>query len=141
MKIMNRCAKAQCAAAGEKRLMDWIMQTLTQLGEHFGLVLIACVELAAAVALLIKGQHKKKGTPIQTAWDRSDQVFILMRRSDLMPIAAVGNTQKMLGISLEKLQTNLMTLMQQMANRDASEQVWKSYRARTVQQPWWMSCS
>lgn len=26
---------------------------------------------------------------------RSDQVFILMRRSDLMPIAAVGNTQKM----------------------------------------------
>jgi signal transduction histidine kinase len=52
-----------------------------------------------------------------------------MRRSDLMPIAAVGNTQKMLGISLEELQTNLMTLMQQMANRDASEQVWKSYRA------------
>lgn len=50
---------------------------------------------------------------------------ILMRRSDLMPIAAVGNTQKMLGISLEELQTNLMTLMQQMANRDASEQVWK----------------
>lgn len=35
----------------------------------------------------------------------------------------------MLGISLEELQTNLMTLMQQMANRDASEQVWKSYRA------------
>lgn len=32
----------------EKRLMDWIMQTLNQLGEHFGLVLIACVELAAA---------------------------------------------------------------------------------------------
>ena len=31
----------------EKRLMDWIMQTLTQLGEHFGLVLIACAELAA----------------------------------------------------------------------------------------------
>lgn len=71
--------------------MDWIMQTLTQLGEHFGLVLIACVELAAAVALLIKGQHKKKGTPIQTAWGRgardlllqeldrrSDRVFILM---------------------------------------------------------------
>ena len=52
-----------------------------------------------------------------------------MRRSDLMPIAAVGNTQKMLGISLEELQTNLMTLMQQMANRDASEQVGKSYRA------------
>lgn len=50
--------------------MDWIMQTLTQLGEHFGLVLIDCVELAAAVALLIKGQHKKKGTPIQTAWGR-----------------------------------------------------------------------
>ena len=105
-------------------------------------MLIACVELAAGVALLIKGQHKKEGTPIQTARGRgardlllqeldrrSDQVFILMRRSDLMPIAAVGNTQKMLGISLEELQTNLMTLMQQMANRDASEQVWKSYRA------------
>ena len=27
--------------------MDWIMQTLPQLGEHFGLVLIACAELAA----------------------------------------------------------------------------------------------
>ena len=100
------------------------------------------MELAAAVALLIKDQHKKKGTPIQTARvrgaqdlllqeldRRSDQVFILMRRSDLMPIAAAGNTQKMLGISLEELQTNLMTLMQQIADRDAGEQMWKSYRA------------
>lgn len=69
----------------EKRLMDWIMQTLTQLGEHFGLVLIACVELAAAVALLIKGQHKKKGTPIQTARGRGARDLLLQeldRRSD-----------------------------------------------------------
>lgn len=121
--------------------MDWIMQTLTQLGEHFGLVLIACAELAAAVALLIKGQHKKKGTPIQTARGRgarnlllqeldrrSDQVFILMRRSDLMPIAAAGSAEKLLGISLEELQTNLTTLLQRMADRDAGEQMWKSYR-------------
>lgn len=65
--------------------MDWIMQTLTQLGEHFGLVLIACVELAAAVALLIKGQHKKKGTPIQTARGRGARDLLLQeldRRSD-----------------------------------------------------------
>ncbi len=122
--------------------MDWIMQTLTQLGEHFGLVLIACAELAVAVALLIKDQHKKKGTPIQTARvrgaqdlllqeldRRSDQVFILMRRSDLMPIAAAGSAEKLLGISLEELQTNLTTLLQQMADRDAGEQMWKSYRA------------
>ena len=69
----------------EKRLMDWVMQTLTQLGEHFGLVLIACVELAAAVALLIKGQHKKKGTPIQTARGRGTRDLLLQeldRRSD-----------------------------------------------------------
>lgn len=61
------------------------MQTLTQLGEHFGLVLIACVELAAAVALLIKGQHKKKGTPIQTARGRGARDLLLQeldRRSD-----------------------------------------------------------
>ena len=122
--------------------MDWIMQTLTQLGEHFGLVLIACIELAVAVALLIKDQQKKKGTPIQTARvrgaqdlllqeldRRSDQVFILMRRSDLMPIAAAGSAEKLLGISLEELQTNLTTLLQQMADRDAGEQMWKSYRA------------
>lgn len=43
------CKSAVCGCR-KKRLMDWIMQTLTQLGEHFGLVLIACVELAAAVA-------------------------------------------------------------------------------------------
>lgn len=122
--------------------MDWIMQTLTQLGEHFGLVLIACAELAVAVALLIKDQHRKKGTPIQTARvrgaqdlllqeldRRSDQVFILMRRSDLMPIAAAGSAEKLLGISLEELQTNLTTLLQRMADRDAGEQMWKSYRA------------
>ena len=30
-----------------------------------------------------------------------------MRRSDLMPIAAVGNTQKMLGISLEEVRNEL----------------------------------
>ena len=59
--------------------MDWIMQTLTQLGEHFGLVLIACVELAAAVALLDR---------------RSDQVFIRDTRLDKKTVYKWWNIKK-----------------------------------------------
>lgn len=108
MKIMNRCAKAQCAAAGGKKIDGLDHANVDPAGgEHFGLVLIACAELAAAVALLIKDQHKKKGTPIQTARGRgarnlllqeldrhSDQVFIRDTRLDKKTVYKWWNIKK-----------------------------------------------
>lgn len=122
--------------------MEWITQMLTQLGEHFGLVLIACAELAAAVALLVKNQRapKRTGTHpvrlkgareqlLQEIGRRDDEIYLLVRRSDMMPVAAVGNVEKMLGISMADLQSNLTLLKQSMSSEEESRQLWKSYRA------------
>ena len=122
--------------------MEWITQMLTQLGEHFGLVLIACAELAAAVALLVKNQRAPKRTGahpvrlkgareqlLQEIGRRDDEIYLLVRRSDMMPVAAVGNVEKMLGISMADLQSNLTLLKQSMSSEEESRQLWKSYRA------------
>lgn len=121
--------------------MEWITQILTQLGEHFGLVLIACAELAAAVALLVKNQRgRKSGSTqpvrakgakeqlLQEIGRRDNEIYLLVRRRDMLPVASVGDVRKMLGISMEDLQSNLMMLKQSISNEEQSRQLWKSYR-------------
>lgn len=71
MKTMNRCAKAQCAAAGGKKIDGLDHANVDPAGgEHFGLVLIACAELAAAVARVserakVYRKHRKSNRFLQ----------------------------------------------------------------------------
>ena len=93
--------------------MGGISDILTVLGEHFWLILIACVELVAAITLAAvfsrKSAKKKKktffhnaeGIMIREFLYREDEVCLLVRREDSFPVATVGNTEGLFGITDE----------------------------------------
>lgn len=78
------------------------------------LVLVACAEQVTAVLLLSlrprkRVRHSKTSfsdTERILLWELSqqkDEVCTLMRRSDLMPVIAVGDLEGLLGVDLQRL--------------------------------------
>lgn len=84
--------------------MEFFTNFLTLRGEYYALVLVACAELVAAVLLLGFRPRKRvrrsaaafsdtERTLLQELSQQKDEVCILMRRSDLMPVSAVGDLE------------------------------------------------
>ena len=120
--------------------MDFFTEFLTLLGEHHALVLVACAELVAAVLLLSlrprkRVRHSKASfsdterTLLRELSQQKDEVCILLRRSDLMPVSAVGDLEGLLGVDLQRLQEDLKSPLTQMASPEAATVFWKRYRS------------
>lgn len=58
-----------------------------------------------------------------------DEVCLLIRRKDMLPVYAVGDMEALLGIRLEDLQGDVATLLPQLADPAAGRALWKSYAA------------
>lgn len=58
-----------------------------------------------------------------------DEVRLLIRRKDMLPVYAVGDMEALLGIRLENLQGDVATLLPQLADPAAGRALWKSYAA------------
>ena len=58
-----------------------------------------------------------------------DEVRLLIRRKDMLPVYAVGDMEALLGIRLEDLQGDVATLLPQLADPAAGRALWKSYAA------------
>ena len=119
---------------------------LDQLGAHFALVVIACVELLAAAMLLARAVRSEDNHPVQGRRARAGKITgndgemlralgfrkfeanILIRRSDMMPICAVGGVEDLLGISLQELQEDLAAVLPHMKDREAARSLWKTYQ-------------
>ena len=119
---------------------------LDQLGAHFALVVIACVELLAAAMLLARAVRSEDNHPVQGRRARTGKITgndgemlralgfrkfeanILIRRSDMMPICAVGRVEDLLGISLQELQEDLAAVLPHMKDREAARSLWKTYQ-------------
>lgn len=126
-------------------ITDW----LEMLGEHFPLVVIGCVEALLAVALLCaalrnRGQcADKKRSALRRAdeillynMDRqSNDVCLIMRQHDLLPICAAGDMQSLLGVTFEQLRQDVMLLMDVLEDGQNGVSVWKKYRAWDGAQP------
>ena len=56
-----------------------------------------------------------------------DEVRLLIRRKDMLPVYAVGDMEALLGIRLEDLQGDVATLLPQLADPAAGRALWKSY--------------
>ena len=116
-------------------MTDWI----AVLGEHFSLVAIGCIEVAVAVILISTGiirrirREKKIDTGnVEQAFIRKldrqdDDVFILMRRKDRLPVYVAGDLKGMFGESLERLQEDVTCLQEQMMNKSEAKKVWREY--------------
>ncbi len=126
-------------------ITDW----LEILGEHFPLVVIGCVEALLAVALLCaalrnRGQcADKKRSALRRAdeillynMDRqSNDVCLVIRQHDLLPICAAGDMQSLLGVTFEQLRQDVMLLADALEDGQKGVSVWKKYRAWDGAQP------
>ena len=127
-------------APGEEGLpVAFITDLLAALGEHLPLLLVGCVEILLAVYLIGKllwgkVQHKPSGkgkgaeTIFLQEWKRqSEEVCILLRRRDRMPVYTVGNLREVLGVTLTRLREDAASLLAGLDDETARKQRWKTY--------------
>lgn len=115
---------------------------LTLLGENIWLVAVACAELVAAAVLAawaMRAPRRERrslpvpggavGQMVKELNRNPDEVRLLIRRKDMLPVYAVGDMEALLGIRLEDLQGDVATLLPQLADPAAGRALWKSYAA------------
>ena len=125
---------------GEEGLpVAFITDLLAALGEHLPLLLVGCVEILLAVYLIGKFlwgkvQHKPSGKGrgaeaiFLQEWKRqSEEVCILLRRRDRMPVYTVGNLREVLGVTLTRLREDAASLLAGLDDETERKQRWKTY--------------
>lgn len=125
---------------GEEGLpVAFITDLLAALGEHLPLLLVGCAEILLAVYLIGKllwgkVQHKPSGKDrgaeaiFLQEWKRqSEEVCILLRRRDRMPVYTVGNLREVLGVTLTRLREDAASLLAGLDDETERKQRWKTY--------------
>ncbi len=127
-------------APGEERLpVAFITDLLAALGERLPLLLVGCAEILLAVYLIGKllwgkVQHKPSGKGrgaeaiFLQEWKRqSEEVCILLRRRDRMPVYTAGNLREVLGVTLTRLREDAASLLAGLDDETERKQRWKTY--------------
>ena len=121
--------------------MNMFTKLLETLGNNFWLIIILCLEVILAVWLLCFARGKKKnraaepdGHSVQDVLmcdlsKQDDEVCLLMRRSDKMPVYEMGDIESLLGISLARLQEDIASLEPCLHN------IWRDYLAWDGKEP------
>ena len=66
---------------------------------------------------------------------QDDEVCLLMRRSDKMPVCEMGDIESLLGISLARLQEDIASLEPRLHDRKSSRNIWRDYLAWDGKEP------
>lgn len=122
--------------------MTYITDILSNLGEHFYMVLGGCAELIAAVIILnmlLQIRRKKEAQPysgksserilLQEMSRQTDTACILIRREDLFCVYAAGDPERMLGVSLKRLQEDISSFREHFSIPDDSRRFIEQYRS------------
>lgn len=127
--------------------MNMFTKLLETLGNNFWLIIILCLEVILAVWLLCFARGKKKnraaepdGHSVRDVLMRDlskqdDEVCLLMRRSDKMPVCEVGDIESLLGISLARLQEDIASLESRLHDRKSGRNIWRDYLAWDGKEP------
>lgn len=127
--------------------MNMFTKLLETLGNNFWLIIILCLEVILAVWLLCFARSKKKnraaepdGHSVQDVLMRDlskqdDEVCLLMRRSDKMPVYEMGDIESLLGISLVRLQEDIASLEPCLHDRKSGRNIWRDYLAWDGKEP------
>lgn len=127
--------------------MNMFTKLLETLGNNFWLIIILCLEVILAVWLLCFARGKKKnraaepdGHSVQDVLMRDlskqdDEVCLLMRRSDKMPVYEMGDIESLLGISLARLQEDISSLELCLYDRKNGRNIWRDYLAWDGKEP------
>ena len=124
-------------------MMTGIVGILTVLGEHFWLVVIACIEVAAALILLgcMSGRKKKnrnhrnaKEVPgierdfLKACNEWKDEACVMIRRSDLLPVYITEGFTELAGMDLKTLQDDIHNIERNMTDPEDEKRIWKQYQ-------------
>lgn len=125
---------------GEEGLpVAFITDLLAALGEHLPLLLVGCVEILLAVYLIgkllwgkVQRKPSGKGRGAEAIflqeWKRqSEEVCILLRRRDRMPVYTAGNLREVLGVTLTRLREDAASLLAGLDDETERKQRWKTY--------------
>ena len=125
---------------GEEGLpVAFITDLLAALGEHLPLLLVGCAEILLAVYLIGKllwGKIQRKSSGKDRGaeaiflqeWKRqSEEVCILLRRRDRMPVYTAGNLREVLGVTLTRLREDAASLLAGLDDETERKQRWKTY--------------
>lgn len=117
----------------------FITDLLAALGEHLPLLLVGCVEILLAVYLIgkllwgkVQRKPSGKGRGAEAIflqeWKRqSEEVCILLRRRDRMPVYTAGNLREVLGVTLTRLREDAASLLAGLDDETERKQRWKTY--------------
>ena len=123
--------------------MTTLTDLLSLLGGHFYLILIGFLELVLAILLIgflprcSSGKSRKGSSPdgygaaLLRELDRdSSMVYILVRRRDQLPCFAAGDLEQLLGVSLERLQTDITCVLPLLdeESQKTGRRFWSDYR-------------
>ena len=127
-------------ALGEEGLpVAFITDLLAALGEHLPLLLVGCAEILLAVYLIgkllwgkVQRKSSGKGRGAEAIflqeWKRqSEEVCILLRRRDRMPVYTAGNLREVLGVTLTRLREDAASLLAGLDDETERKQRWKTY--------------
>lgn len=125
---------------GEEGLpVAFITDLLAALGEHLPLLLVGCAEILLAVYLIgkllwgkVQRKSSGKGRGVEAIflqeWKRqSEEVCILLRRRDRMPVYTAGNLREVLGVTLTRLREDAASLLAGLDDEKERKQRWKTY--------------
>lgn len=125
---------------GEEGLpVAFIADLLAALGEHLPLLLVGCAEILLAVYLIgkllwgkVQRKSSGKGRGAEAIflqeWKRqSEEVCILLRRRDRMPVYTAGNLREVLGVTLTRLREDAASLLAGLDDETERKQRWKTY--------------
>ena len=127
--------------------MNMFTKLLETLGNNFWLIIILCLEVILAVWLLCFARGKKKnraaepdGHSVQDVLmcdlsKQDDEVCLLMRRSDKMPVYEMGDIESLLGIFLARLQEDIASLEPCLHDRKSGRNIWRDYLAWDGKEP------
>ena len=121
-------------------MTNTIASFLAGVGEHWGLFVIAGLELVWGVSLVaaaIYGRQERKekrartigaGRSFLQAWSgRPDEVCIVVRNEDRLPFYAAGDIKRLLGVELEELQADFAKLSKTMEDPKEFQEGWNQY--------------
>ena len=112
------------------------------LGKNFYIIMACCIVLTMSVMLLnvCYGRRRplvyasvgstasgNERTLLRSMESQEDDIWIVVRRYDLMPVYAVGDLTA-LGVTLHKLQTDLANILTRLKQPDEGKRFWKAYR-------------
>ena len=130
-----------CLNEKQGGIMIQITQMLTILGEHLPLVLVGGAEALVAIVLVGKTRmrgggtwkKRKKTDPEQILLDtlekRKQEVCILIRKADMMPVYTAGDLEGMTGVTEQRLKEDITVFTTILEDPAQGEKIWKEYRA------------